>query len=534
MKKISYLTIIIALLISFTGCKKFLDINHDPDAIEEAPLNLILPAALSSPMYVIGGDGQVLGEFWAQHWTQSTNAPQFQGFDAWQVTGSTFDGSGFGQLYYAGLRDLEEIRKVSLETKNWTYYLIATSTQCYVYQMLADLYDWIPFTEALQGEGDAENGIEPNITPNWDPGEVVYDSLILRLDFAINQNFELASCEDPEEADIIFQGDIKKWVQFANTLKLKIALRQIKARPEVAKTILESINGADFLQTNACFDIFVNQSDKQNPAYATADVKHAGNITISRTLMNVLMDDIDDNEDVRDDRVYFIARKPASVPEFFRALYQGDFYNNEYASGIGQLSRPLLTWNDPLYYFTDAESYFLQAEAYLTDYWLDLAKAEEMYEKGVNAAFARFDLVNDTLGNPYSDCVLETSGYGSWGSAQNNQDRRRLIWTQKWISMANIQGLEAFIEHNRTNFPEEFEFMVGTDEFDDNYQLNDSDPDEDRGKFTISVNNVTNNRFPRRFMCPQSEVNGNPNTPSEIVNAQVYDPVWWYSINENY
>ena len=49
------------------------------------------------------------------------------------------------------LSDMEYIRKETRKTKDWTYYLVATCVQSYTYQVLADLYDKIPFTEALQG-----------------------------------------------------------------------------------------------------------------------------------------------------------------------------------------------------------------------------------------------------------------------------------------------------------------------------------------------------------------------------------------------
>ena len=60
------------------------------------------------------------------------------------------------------------------------------------------------------------------------------------------------------------------------------------------------------------------------------------------------------------------------------------------------------------------------------------------------------------------------------------------------------------------------------DDGDDAYHYQD-----DRGKFTISVNNVQSDRFPKRFLCPQSEIDGNPNTPSELKTKKIYDHVWW-------
>ncbi len=517
--KIKISLLILLILFSLSGCKKFLDINNDPDAIENVPLSMLLPAALSSPMYVIGADGQIIGSFWAQHWTQSTNAPQYQGYDSWQMTNATFDGYGYGSLYFNALKDLEYIKNKSHEEENWTYYLIATSVQCYVFQILVDLYDEIPFSEALKGDEGGENAF----TPHFEKGAAIYDSLIVRLDYALSKDLTVSTCENPGTQDIVFQGDMNSWVAFANTLKLKIYLRQSYARPDVASSGIASLADAQFLTSaNASFNIFLNQSNKQNPIYAIAEIAHKGNLTISRTLMSWMIDDLtEDTYKIRDKRIDYIAEYPAKVPEYHRALFQGDYSNIEYASDIQYLSRPKLNFDDHLYYFTTAEVWFMLAEADLI-YW-KTGNAQTYYENGVTAAFKRFNyLANYDSENEQADIddILDEADYGQWPITE--EDQLNIIWLQKWISMANIQGLEAFLEHNRTDYPVVYPIRPGSLDFEDEYNYSD-----DRGKFTIAVNNVTSDRFPHRFMCPQSEIDGNPNTPTEQKEKKVYDIVWW-------
>ena len=517
MKKIIIIAIILTV-IGLSSCKKFLDINHDPDAIENVPLDLILPAALSSPMYVLGGDGQIIGAYWAQHWTQSTNAPQFQGYDSWQITNATFDGRGYGALYYNALTDLKYIKDKARETENWSYYFIATITEAYVFQVLVDLYDQVPYLEALQGQ-------EGIITPVFDSGQDIYNNIVDSIKYALDLDVDAATAEDPGNADIIFNGDMNKWEAFANTLLLKIYLRQRFVNTGISSEIA-ALDGP-FLTEDAAFDIFLDQSDKQNPIYASAEVQHKGNISMSRTLIGYMITDMFGNPDIRDIRVDTLAFRPEKVPEAHRALLQGDYYanSNDYtlegetepyywgAEGIRYLSRPLLKYNDPLYYMTAAESYFLQAEA-------DIicnggTNAEDLYESGVKAAFTRLGLTTDQ-----AQVILDDNDYAAWSSAANDIERLELIWMQKWVSMVNIQGIEAFIEHNRTNIPKEFNINPNSDpvNWDDDYE---------RGWFTVSVNNVTSGRYPRRLLVPQSEIDGNPNVPEDLRYKQIYDPVWW-------
>lgn len=513
-KNIIYLFLLI--IVSLSSCKKFLDINHDPDAIDNVPLSLVLPSALSSPMYVLGGDGQIIGSYWAQHWTQSTNAPQFQGYDSWQITNATFDGRGYGSLYANSLTDLKFIKDNARENENWSYYLIATVTEAYIYQVLVDLYDKVPYTQAIQGA-------EGNITPKFDDGSFIYKSIADSIKYALTLDVNAITAKNPEGADIVFNGNMDKWKAFANTLLLKIYLRQSYKNTAISSDIL-SLEGP-FLTEDASFDIFLDQSNKQNPIYASAEVQHRGNISMSRTLVNYLVLDMFGTPNVRDRRIDALAYKPEKVPEAHRALLQGDFNANSNvytlegetepyywgAEDIKYLSRPLLKYNDPLYYMSAAESFFLQAEADLR--FKGGADAQSLYENGVKAAFTRLGYTSDD-----ADDVID--GYGKWSSATTDDEKLELIWMQKWVSMVNIQGVEAFIEHNRTNTPKEYNINPNSDpvHWRDDYE---------EGWFTISVNNVTNGRFPRRLLVPQSEINGNPNVPADLKTKKIFDPIWW-------
>ena len=257
MKKI--LAISLTLLMLFTvGCEKFLDINHDPNNPETSTVQLVFPAAVTSTMYYLGSYGQMLGEIWAQHWTSDANAPQYQGEDSYNVTAGDYNYDiGIWRGLYAGpLMDYEWVRNTAMENQNWTYYLMATVMQCYTYQVLADLWEDIPVHEALQG-----------FPPNYDMGSNVYDTLIARIDFALSKDLNAETCETPEEDDLIFNGDMDKWVKLANTLKLKIYLREADARPDVAQAGISALysSGANFIDEDVVYDEFIDQSGKDNP-----------------------------------------------------------------------------------------------------------------------------------------------------------------------------------------------------------------------------------------------------------------------------
>ena len=475
MKRIS-IYFMVALFVTAISCDDFLDVNTSPNEPANAPVELMFPSAAGSAAYVIGGWYQILGGMWAQHWTQSVGASQYRNIDSYDLQTDFMDDWQFGELYTGSLKDLEQIRTVSKRDGNWSYYLMATTVQAYVYQVLVDLYDKVPFTEALKGDQNI-------LTPKFDDGDKIYDSLIVRLNDALSKNLSAPTVQSPGKDDVIFNGDLDNWVKFANTLKLKIYLRQSEARPDVAEAGIESLFvSPNFLTSSATFSAFKDEEDNRNPVYETGVSRLGGNISVSRTLHTFLLDTDDPRRDS-------IMAYPKNTPTVHNTLVQGD-YLAATPVNIDGLSKPKLYPLDSVYFISAAESYFLQAEA-VARYGVS-GDAEELYQAGISESFKKLGVATDPAiiygeGAPY-----EFPEDGTFS------DKLEAIITQKWISFANTQGLEAFFEHNRTGYPD---------------------------IFTPAVNNVTNDKLPKRLFFPQSERSRNPANLPEI--KPITEPVWW-------
>lgn len=477
MKKYTFLFIILTIVVA--GCSKtFFDVNTDPNNPQTSSPKLTLPAATASSAYVVGGWYQLLGGFWAQHWTQSTGASQWTDWDDYSLRSDEYDRQ-FNELYAGALNDFEYVRKESAKANDWTYYLIATCLQSYTYQVLVDLYDKIPFTQALLGDA--------NLTPKWDDGSLVYDSLIARINYALNQDLTVKSASNPlatssaiGDEDLIFRGDMDKWIQFANTLKLKIYLRQVNARPTVTSAgVMALLSKDNFLTEDAKVTSFGKETNKRNPIYETGVDRLPGNIVASYTLLNYLVTN-------NDPRLDYIFTPPTGKPQ--TGLEQGHYKTDaaKYPT-IASLSTPLLGAQDPVYFISESESYFLQAEAQLR-YGTDAA-AKTQYIAGIKASEAKF-------GSPDSSNLYEAGGPYEYPSTGFEAKLQSII-IQKWIAFANSQGLEAFFDQNRTGYP--------------NF-------------YSISPTNVTGGNFPRRLLFPDAEKKSNPNTPAQV---SITTKVWW-------
>src|SRR5207248_11267416 len=119
----------------------------------------------------------------------------------------------------------------------------------------------IPYFEALQGAN--------NLNPHFDDGYTIYNDLLKGLDSALSKDFNASTNSTPGKADLVFQGDLNKWKQFANTLELKMYLRMINAKPQEAQAGVVKLYSrqADFLGTDAGVFGFTNVPGKDNPLY---------------------------------------------------------------------------------------------------------------------------------------------------------------------------------------------------------------------------------------------------------------------------
>ncbi|MFO8086253.1 MAG: SusD/RagB family nutrient-binding outer membrane lipoprotein [Bacteroidales bacterium] len=255
MKNIFKISIIASLIVGlFASCEKdFLDVNDDPNNATEATAGQVLPAATASMAGVVGGNYALVGGIWSQYWTQANASNQYKNFASFNVSPDDLDRFAWEELYSGALNDFKAVKKKATETEDWSYYLMATVSEAYTYQILVDLYDQIPYSEALQGAD--------NLNPAFDDGDIVYESLISRIDAALDKDLTASTVTNPGSKDFIFNGDLDQWIRFANTLKLKMFLRQRYANPQIAEDGITDMinNGAEFLTTDAAMDVFVGR-----------------------------------------------------------------------------------------------------------------------------------------------------------------------------------------------------------------------------------------------------------------------------------
>ena len=474
MKRIISIVSLFGVLL-FASCDKFFDVNTDPNNPEEVVYEKVIAAGIGSSATAIGGQYSILGSLWSQHFTQSNTANQYKDLDSYEFTNNKFE-AAWNEMYAGAMSDLTIVMNGAAEAEDWATHLMAVVTRSYSFVVMADLYDKVPYTEAFQGTD--------NFAPKYDDGPAIYDAIIAELDAAMAKDFNASTNKNVGTSDFIFKGDVSKWIQFANTLKLKMYLRMVNADAAKAEAGIRALysaqGGPNLLTEAACMDAFSNQTNKYNPLYGSA-IASSGLNDLNLRASKTLFDYLSGNDDPRMPKIY---KPDPTAGGAYLAHAQGDFNNSD---NMNKLSRGQWSPTQPVYFFTLAEINFLQAEALLRYPTLSSSvTAQQMYEAGVRASFT-------ILGADGAEALL--AGAYNYAAAG---DKLEAIITQKWISQAMYNPIESFFDFNRTGYPTLFQ---------------------------ISKTSAIGDMFPRRLVAENTyEGRDNPNVPRGI---SVEMKVWW-------
>lgn len=498
MKKIIFnkKILVLSLLLLNFGCKKTLDINESPNnpSLEAATSEALFPSAVMSTAARVGGDLSIIGGIWSQFWTQNNNSSQFRTVDAYDITNtSNFINGPYSELFSGALADYQLGLQKAEESENWAYFLMNTVMKAYTYQVLVDLFDQVPYTEALQ--------TDKILQPKFDDGYSIYLGLISEIDNALSKDYRAVEFSaDQKRTDFLFgesgsadfEQEMQNWVKFANTLKLKMYLRMVNAKPDEAKAGIEKLyaDNVGFLDLNAGVNNFTNVPNKSNPffEYNFRRLNTPDNLKASVTFTSWL----NENGDPRAVS-YFGMQNPVS------SINQGDYLGGSSHPEYNNAVNVVVKATDPVWFISAAESYFMQSEA--RERYFGGAEAQNFYNAGVSAAFAQ-------VGLEPGDLLSGTYAYPSGSFEQ----KLEAIIIQKRVSFFGSHSLEAFFEQNRTGYPQISDVYSTAG----NYIP---------GRLVYTPNAVTGDgNFPRRFVFPDFEKSRNSNTPQQV---PIYTKVWW-------
>lgn len=320
---------------------------------------------------------------------------------------------------------------------------------------VTDTYGPIPYSQI---------GKDGSINTPYDSQEDVYIKFFEELDESIqiikdNPDFKLSS-----SSDYVYAGDLTKWMKFANSLKLRFAIRIAYANPTLAKEMAEEAVQDGVIENNvdnAVWDYFKTSA---NPIYtATRYNQAAGCQTGGDT--HAAADIICYMNGYKDPRreKYFVKSEWDGID--YVGLRRGIIVPG--ADITRKYSGVNIKTTDPLYWINAAEVWFLRAEGksiFNFDMKID---AKTAYENGVNRSFEQWgvegaDLYlrdNTSVPESYTD-PNGTYSYNNtlseikiaWDEQATSEEKQERIIIQKWIANWML-GNEAWADFRRTGYP---------------------------------------------------------------------------------
>lgn len=446
-----------------TSCKKYLDINSNPNSAtsESATPQLLLPSALTATASNLNG----FNSYGAQLVGYMANAGGYGGFgSSISYNFSAADFSGRWSTTYDILEDYQTILTKTEGDAAFSYFNAAARImKAHSYQLLVDAYNDVPYTDALKGS--------ENLTPAYTDAKVIYKDLADQLDKAIatiKTGNSTAGTTPLGTSDVMFGGDMTKWIQFANTLKLRLILH---ANGKVTFTNT-NFDAAGFLTTDAMINPgYTRDNGRQNPKWNTWAFGYTGSDGNKAWMPNTFVYSFYSGTKLTDPgrgaAIYYKfpntgTNRLGVEGSSIQSSPSGSFWypsTNRTGTSAGNTTGVLKGPNAPMPVLTAAESYFLQAEAVVRGI-LTSGNAATLFNNGIVASFKYLYMLPDgtTAGNPAADAATymndnNTSYLVNFALATTTAQKIEAIITQKYIALNMVNSDEAWNDYRRTHYP---------------------------------------------------------------------------------
>ena len=330
---------------------------------------------------------------------------------------------------------------------------LATIIKVFGMHRVTDMYGPIPY-----------KSFGSSVQAVYDSQKDVYYQFFNELDNAISVLTSYAennSSAYMADYDNVYAGNVSKWIKFANTLRLRLAMRisnvdEAKARQEAAAAINHSFG----LMASADDDAALHQSSTLTFRHPLWEIGQSFNDERMSATMECYLKGYNDPRI----KAYFL---PTENNGDYKGARNGMSRPNK-DNYKGVTSAPNFTQGSDMHWMYAAEAYFLLAEAQLR-WGLGEMTAQKCYETGIATSFASAGVSgasyirdNTSLPQPsftdaYRRSTTDVNGMLSnltiaWNEDASNDEKMERIMIQKWIALYP-DGQEAWSEMRRTGYP---------------------------------------------------------------------------------
>lgn len=357
-------------------------------------------------------------------------------------------GSLFNFKYADTMNAWSELSQIAEEAGRTQVAALADIIKVASMHQVADYYGPIPYSE-----------VGTTITPKYDSQQDVYSAFFEELDNAIDvltDYYNAGNSSLLSDIDLVYSGDINKWLRFANSLRLRLGMRICYADEALAKTEI---------QKSLSHSMGLIEDNTQNASIASIPYHPVLQI-------NINMNDGDCQMGASMD-CYLNGYNDPRMFKYAKSASDGKLHGvrngivtstwDDYRNASGLVSAPAgenysLTWMNA------AEVWFLRAEAALRGWSSE--DVQTCYEKGITASFEEWgagsatEYLSDNTSTPAA-FVDNVSNNGTaapssitiaWDNNASTEVKLERIMTQKWLALFP-NGCEAWAEYRRTGYP---------------------------------------------------------------------------------
>lgn len=466
-RSIIYIIIGACIMVTSSCTKDYPEINVDKNSIakiEDANLPFLFTAALQSGRI---GD-QTAQNLFADQYSQfiANNATYFPS-DRYFIQMS-WAKDNFTPIY---TKVVPQLRTIFENTeKNSAEYALADIWWVFTFHRVTDYWGPIPYFQAGLSEGSVP----------YDSQKDIYKDFFKRLTSAVDVLKSHTNAKPYGSYDVLYGGNVNKWIKFANTLRLRLALRVSKVDPAFAKTEAEAAFASG---------VFIKSPDD--------DALLQKNL-VDFNKLSQMSEWFEFNMSATMESLLKGYNDPRIVEYFLPAETSGKYDGIRNGLSIAQLGMPMNSaennshigprWSAPSrggwsnYFSTPqnvmctAEAYFLRAEGALLG-WNMGGTAQSLYESGIRNSMAQWGLTDNNAIEAYingTTLPVEPDDYLKSPAAadvpvkfnlSDLQTQKKQVAVQKWLALFP-DGTEAWADYRRNHDVMPFYPVANSDNID--------------------------------------------------------------------
>lgn len=418
---------LIASILSGGCTKDFDNVNTDPTLITK---DLMKPALLLT--YVQKNSAFEVA-------TQSIIS-EFSGYYTNPASGNIFLNRNFGDPFSSYYRDYlinitEAIRLTATDPTLQNQNAMSRIYKAWLFYQLTDAYGDIPYFEAVN------DILELNTQPVYDSQDAIYKDIFKELKEAAAALSDDASQKSFGSADLLMGGDPDKWRRFANSLRLRLALRVRYADAALAQENISDVIAAPLIDDNSQNVLLqtLNDGNVQNlNEFYDKNTRQPGNMNVSFTVTDNL-------NHLNDPRLPVFAKIAPEAAAGYRGAPLQMLQNETQRYIEDSLSLMGDYFLQPVFdkiLINASEVKFLRAEAALAGFTTEDPQA--LFEQGIQLAMEQYGVASGDISTYLASAAGTLTG--------TEEEQLEQIIVQKWLATYyNVN--EGWAEFRRTGYP---------------------------------------------------------------------------------